>query len=370
MADRTDTEPISLCVVIPNFNYACFIGDAIESVLRSTRPADEIMVIDDGSTDDSAEVVVAFDEVELVRRSNSGQSDAVFHGAHRSRSDVVVLLDSDDTMSADRLEWVAAAFDDPEVVMAWHPLRIDDGSGGDRGICPETRLPSGHLAERLGAGTVTTFALSSGLSIRRSAFEQLGPIPVEFRNAADSLLVRSVPFLGAVAATDRALGTYRVHDASESRRGVGRSSDSMVRLLDRRLALAEDERRLVVQRANEHRVQVDERALGQMDGMYVDLALGRARLSAPSRRAAWNDAAAVDARFSTRPTVVSRILYTLSPKWMARALLEIKLGSTSASPARRVAAALYWRLTTSDLRPARRRRSATAAESGEDAGSH
>ena len=60
-------------VVIPTYNYGRFIAEAIESVLRQTRAADEIIVVDDGSTDDTEAVVTRFgDKVRYVRQKNAG----------------------------------------------------------------------------------------------------------------------------------------------------------------------------------------------------------------------------------------------------------------------------------------------------------
>ena len=67
---------MTVAVVIPTFNHAHFLADAIMSVLGQTRQADEIIVVDDGSTDDPATVVAQFPKARLIRQDNRGLSAA------------------------------------------------------------------------------------------------------------------------------------------------------------------------------------------------------------------------------------------------------------------------------------------------------
>ena len=65
-----------MTVVIPCYNQAHFLGEAVESVLSQTYPRHEIVVVDDGSTDDTAEVASRYQEVRLIRQENGGLSAA------------------------------------------------------------------------------------------------------------------------------------------------------------------------------------------------------------------------------------------------------------------------------------------------------
>ena len=66
----------SVSIVIPCFNHAAYLGAAIESALAQTRPPAEVIVVDDGSTDETATVATAYEGVQYLRQSNSGLSAA------------------------------------------------------------------------------------------------------------------------------------------------------------------------------------------------------------------------------------------------------------------------------------------------------
>jgi glycosyltransferase involved in cell wall biosynthesis len=101
-------ERISVTAVIPAYNEASRIGAAIESVLAQTYPAAEILVVDDGSSDDTA-VVAAGYGVRVVRQSNAGISAARNRAFDEARGDWIALLDADDLWLPERLEWLARA---------------------------------------------------------------------------------------------------------------------------------------------------------------------------------------------------------------------------------------------------------------------
>jgi glycosyltransferase involved in cell wall biosynthesis len=94
----------TVAVIIPTYNYARFLGDAINSVLAQTHPADEIIVVDDGSTDDPASVVAQFPKVQLIRHDNRGLSAARNTGLRSCKTSHVVFLDADDRLLPTALE--------------------------------------------------------------------------------------------------------------------------------------------------------------------------------------------------------------------------------------------------------------------------
>jgi glycosyltransferase involved in cell wall biosynthesis len=94
----------AVAVVIPTFNHAHFLADAIGSVMAQTHPADEIIVVDDGSTDNPGSIVAQFPKVRLIRQDNRGLSAARNTGLQSCTTSHVVFLDADDRLLPIALE--------------------------------------------------------------------------------------------------------------------------------------------------------------------------------------------------------------------------------------------------------------------------
>lgn len=100
-------------VVIPSYNSAKWLPRAIRSVLAQSRPADELIVVDDGSTDNAAEVCSQFsDRLRYVRRENGGLAAARNTGTAVSSGDWLLFLDADDTLTPNALESLSRAAED------------------------------------------------------------------------------------------------------------------------------------------------------------------------------------------------------------------------------------------------------------------
>ena len=126
-----------ISVIIPTYNRARFIGEAIQSVLDQTHPAWEIVVVDNGSTDDTAQVVAPFgDRVKYMSQDNAGESAARSAGFFASRGEWVSFLDSDDRMLPHNLETLASLLAArPEVAVAygWYYFMDEHGHLSTRG---------------------------------------------------------------------------------------------------------------------------------------------------------------------------------------------------------------------------------------------
>ncbi len=214
------SEPPAISVIVNNYNYAAFLAEAVESALQQDHPSFEVIVVDDGSSDDSRARILGFSErVRAVFQENRGQAAAINAGVRASRGEILCFLDSDDRWNPDKLSRVAAAFAaDPGAVLAYH--RLQPARAGD--VRPRRAIPRalcrGDIAPRLfrSAGW-WPFPMTSAVAVRRSAWERAGDIPEAFRISADAWLVGIYPFLGRVAAIPDALGTYRLHDNAWSR---------------------------------------------------------------------------------------------------------------------------------------------------------
>jgi glycosyltransferase involved in cell wall biosynthesis len=97
-------------IVIPTYNQAHFIGEALESALRQSRPADEVLVVDNGSTDETPAVVRSYADVRYVRQENQGICGSSNRGIREATGDYLVLLHSDDRLLPQHLEVSFRAF--------------------------------------------------------------------------------------------------------------------------------------------------------------------------------------------------------------------------------------------------------------------
>lgn len=167
--ERTRPEPPRLSVVIPTFNRAEVIADAVSRLLRQVHPSFEIVVVDDGSTDHTRDSVERFtdERVRYVRQPNGGISQARNTGAEAARGHYVVPLDDDDIPDDD---WLArldeATCDNPAVVSCG--LRV---ARADTGAIVEVRLPNDlgpALGNYRGCFVAGTFA------VRADAYEEIG----------------------------------------------------------------------------------------------------------------------------------------------------------------------------------------------------
>ena len=205
----------AISVLINNYNYARFVGRAIDSVLAQQASDIEIIVVDDGSSDESCAILAAYgDRIKVLFQENQGQAAAINAAVQLSSGDILSFLDADDWWAPDKLSATSAAFHaNPQASLVYHRLQpaLTDGSPVLKPI-PRT-LCSGDLSPRLtqSAGW-WPFPMTSAIAVRRSAWDAAGDIPKQFRISADAWLVGIYPFLGDVAALPSPLGFYRIHN--------------------------------------------------------------------------------------------------------------------------------------------------------------
>jgi glycosyltransferase involved in cell wall biosynthesis len=122
-----------ISVIIPDYNQACYLGDAIRSVLNQTYQKYEIIVVDDGSNDDSREVVAGFgDQVRYIRQENRGLGGARNTGIRAAKGDLIGLLDADDQWMPTYLEkMVSLTSQNPEAAVYYCSARGMDAEGQD-----------------------------------------------------------------------------------------------------------------------------------------------------------------------------------------------------------------------------------------------
>jgi glycosyltransferase involved in cell wall biosynthesis len=208
------TQRPRVTVLIDAYNYGQFIEEAMESVLAQDFAADqmEIIVVDDGSTDDTAERVKKFGaRVRYVLKQNGGQASAFNVGFAEARGEIVALLDADDYWLPGKLRRVVAEFEKhPEAGMVYHRLQEFDMRSGQRRDGAFTAI-SGFVAKKREDLLRYVLYPTSALAFRRELVEKLLPIPEGLRIQADSHLSGLIIFVAPVVAVDESLAVYRVH---------------------------------------------------------------------------------------------------------------------------------------------------------------
>jgi glycosyltransferase involved in cell wall biosynthesis len=211
-------QPPLVSILIDNYNYGRFLGQAIESALRQTYSPVEVIVVDDGSTDDSRAVLSRYaGRVTAVLKENGGQASAFNAGFARSHGEVVIFLDSDDSLCPGIAADVVAVFEaDPEVVKVQFRLEVVDANGAATGLAqPPWRqpMPRGDLRRQLRSfPDDIAWQPTSGNAFAARVLRQVLPMPEEiYRICADYYLANLPPLFGTVASLESVGGFYRVH---------------------------------------------------------------------------------------------------------------------------------------------------------------
>jgi Glycosyl transferase family 2 len=234
-------------IVVNNFNFASLVGVAIRSALEQSYQATEVIVVDDGSTDGSREVIASFGfQVEAVFKENGGQGSAFNAGFERARGDIVIFLDADDLLLPNAVERIVPRFDADDVVKVhWYLLEVDE-VGASLGRRHNSNLIAGDYRDRVIRDGPVSLAQSptSGNAWARWFLSRVMPLPEHAdKHGADGFLRKLCPIFGRIARVDEVLGWYRIHGggygggASEIfnlRRGIARSP-TYCRLLARHL---------------------------------------------------------------------------------------------------------------------------------------
>ena len=212
----------TLAVIIPNFNYAHYLPEAIESVLSQVPPFDEIVVIDDGSTDNSLEVLARYaGQIRVLRLDNGGQLGACRAGLAATTSDYVYSLDADDYAAPGLVARVRAALASRPAKVQFQLRGVGD-AGADLGSTFPT-FPSGYDAAAMRwDNTALGFYVcppTSGNVFSRAALARLDLAALDPRGVIDGSPALAIPYLGAVVSIQEPLAFYRVHGGSMSRWG-------------------------------------------------------------------------------------------------------------------------------------------------------
>jgi len=249
-------------VAIPCFNQARFLSDAIASVRRQRYAPIEVVVIDDGSTDESAKIASAAG-VRLARQGNAGISAARNAGLEMARGEFIVFLDADDELLPDAVEsGVELLQRSPSVSCVVRRCQTMDA---ERRPLPTVHTPLG-TTELYRVLLRYCFVWTPGAALfRTDAISAIGGFPVDLGAAADYAVYLTLARRAAVAFDAREVVRYRQHD--------GNMSNDPVLMLQATLGVLQRERRHV---APEYREDLRD-GVRECRGHYGDQIVERLR---------------------------------------------------------------------------------------------
>lgn len=215
-----------ITVIIPTYNSAQYLTAAVESVLQQTFKDLEILIIDDGSKDNTSELVKSFgDKVRYIYQENAGVSIARNNGIKESKGKYVAFLDADDTWLPTKLEkQVKALKDNPD-----YKFCFSDFVGVDQNLQPiemkRARLLNSAIKDLLLRGNVVGSICA--VLCERELFDEVGGFDPKLSQCADWDMWIRLATLTDFLFIDEQLVTYRQHDSNMSRNAILLEQDSL-----------------------------------------------------------------------------------------------------------------------------------------------
>jgi len=233
----------SISVVIPSFNHGAFIGRAVDSVLESDREDLELIVVDDGSTDDSRarlELYAGDPRVQIHHQPNRGAHAALNRGLELAAGELVFILNSDDAFDPRRIEVLSRRLaDNPEAALAASWIEIVDADDARLGVKQAWRTlppwpaptPGPFLSDlgdpRLAMLETNWISTTSNIAFPASLVREHGLRFAPLRYAHDWDFILSACRHGRIELVEEPLVRYRVHGANTIAEGADEAQQSM-----------------------------------------------------------------------------------------------------------------------------------------------
>jgi glycosyltransferase involved in cell wall biosynthesis len=249
-----DSQPanLSVSVIIPTYNRAKYIRDAVESALNQTRVPDEILIIDDGSTDNTPEILARYPApVRVIRQQNRGRSAARNVGLDQARGDAIMFLDSDDMLLPTNIEHCTAAMSkSARIGVVYSDALIVDHQGAAVELYTEAMpgaRPSGLV---LGELSRRCFLTVSSL-VRRSALEGIR-FDQSMNFAEDYDFWRRLAGKWEFRYLNEPLMCYRYHELMSVHSGIGETLNAELEVQQRIMRMDDFERLPRIERARSY----------------------------------------------------------------------------------------------------------------------
>jgi glycosyltransferase involved in cell wall biosynthesis len=212
-----NAQPL-VSIIVNNYNYERFLAEAVDSALEQTYPNVEVIVVDDGSTDNSRNVIAQYgDRIIAVFQENGKQGKAFNNGFKHSHGEIIIFLDSDDYLFPNAVEQIVQIWK-PETAKVHYRLDVVDEQGKSRGFSyPQggKLLATGQVWKSLLQVATYPGVPTSGNAISRDALAQVFPVPADCTTMADDYLSVLIPFYGEVLSIEQPLGAYRIHGSNQ-----------------------------------------------------------------------------------------------------------------------------------------------------------
>lgn len=206
----TASPPVS--VIVPCFNQASFLSEAIESILDQTYSRIELVVVDDGSDDNTSAIAGRYEQVRYVHQANRGVPSARNFGLEASGGELIAFLDSDDRLLPGAIEvGVEVLAARPECAATVGACRNIDAGGNQLGVPEQPLIHADHYLALL----KRCFILSgSSVLYRRSALEEVGGFDLALARGDDYDLYLRIARRFPIHCHGRVVTEYRRHSAS------------------------------------------------------------------------------------------------------------------------------------------------------------
>ena len=206
-------------VIVNNYNYAQFVKHSIDSALNQTYPNIEVIIVDDGSIDNSRQVITQYgDRIHAIFQENGKQSAALNTGFAASKGEIILFLDADDYLLPNAVEKIVAKFQ-PCIGKVHFRMQVVDSENESLGyFIPSIgmKLSSGEVWRKLLQTSSYVSSPMSGNAYHRETLTPVFPIPEEYKTTGDDYLMISTPFYaGELASIDEAIAAYRVHTSNQ-----------------------------------------------------------------------------------------------------------------------------------------------------------